>query len=51
MASSPLTAFAARRRSRRLTPEAVWRQRVSEVLAAIDDVSAWTMGDFRYSDH
>ncbi|BAG19765.1 MULTISPECIES: hypothetical protein [Streptomyces] len=83
----------------RLAPEAVWRQRVSEVLAdsvslgafsaaftaptpagrapthlhfhvarilqgtvgipetggmyrvAIDDVSAWTMGDFSYSDH
>ncbi|MGW5070805.1 hypothetical protein ACWEQJ_32800 [Streptomyces cyaneofuscatus] len=83
----------------RLAPEAVWRQRVSEVLAdsaqlgefaeaftataskegppthlhfhvarilqgsvgipetggmyrvAIEDVSAWTMGDFSYSDH
>jgi hypothetical protein len=82
----------------RLAPEAVWRQRVSEVLmdsdllgefsavfdaptksgppthlhfhvarilqgtvgipetggmyrVAIDDVSAWTMGDFSYSDH
>lgn len=83
----------------RLAPEAVWRQRVSEVLAdsarlgefagafstsvpkegppthlhfhvarilqgpvgipetggmyrvAIDDVSAWTVGDFSYSDH
>lgn len=82
----------------RLAPEAVWRQRVSEVLSAsahlndfsavftetesenppvhlhfhmarilqgavglpetggmyrvaIDDVSAWTMGDFSYSDH
>ncbi|MFG2716306.1 hypothetical protein ACGFX2_38125 [Streptomyces goshikiensis] len=33
-------------------PEAVWRQLGSEVLTdSVRDVSAWTVGDFSYSDH